>query len=140
MLQTNRLSINAIGKLKKSWIAEGVSQYRKRMPELKIKEFKDFKLNNIKHIYPDNIIISLSEEGKTFNSQEFSSLLLNYENRKISFLIGDADGLSNDIKSNSDLILSLSPFTFPHEIARLILIEQIYRAVSISQNSPYHRA
>ena len=68
-----------------------------------------------------------------------SDIKLNFENKKISFFIGDADGLSNNIKSNSDLLLSLSPFTFPHEIARLILIEQIYRAVSISQNSPYHR-
>ena len=109
------------------------------MPNLAIYEFKDFKINNLKHLFAENIIISLTEEGKYFNSQEFSSLLLNYQNKKISFFIGDEDGLTNDIKSSSDLLLSLSPFTFPHELARLILIEQIYRAVSISQNSPYHR-
>ncbi len=140
MLNTNRFSINAIGKIKKSWINEGINQYRKRMPNLEIFEFKEFKVNNLKNIFTDNIIISLTEEGTYFNSYEFYSLLLNYENKKISFFIGDADGLSNDFKSKSNLLLSLSPFTFPHELARLILIEQIYRAVSISQNSPYHRS
>ena len=53
--------------------------------------------------------------------------------------IGDADGIPSDIKDKSNLLLSLSPLTFPHELARLILIEQIYRAISISNNSPYHR-
>ena len=140
MLNTNRISINAIGKIKKSWITEGINQYRKRMPKLSIYEFKDFKFNNLKNIYTNNIIISLTEEGKSFNSHDFSSLLLNFDNKEISFFIGDADGLSNNIKANSDLLISLSPLTFPHELARLILIEQIYRAVSISRNSPYHRS
>ena len=58
----------------------------------------------------------------------------------MNFLIGDTDGISADIKDKSDLILSLSPLTFPHELARLILIEQIYRAISISNKSPYHRS
>ena len=140
MLNTNRISINAIGKIKKSWITEGINQYRKRMPKLSIHEFKDFKFNNLRNLYPNNIIISLTEEGQSFNSHDFSSLLLNFHNKRISFFIGDADGLSNNIKANSDLLLSLSPLTFPHELARLILIEQIYRAASISQNSPYHRS
>ena len=91
-------------------------------------------------MYKRQIIICLSEEGKQFNSVELCSLLLNFKNKKINFLIGDADGIGSDIKKNSDLILSLSPLTFPHELARLILLEQIYRAVSISNNSPYHRS
>ena len=140
MLITSRISINAIGKIKKSWIADGINQYRKRMPKLSIYEFKDFKFNNLRNLYQNNIIISLTEEGKLFNSHDFSSLLLNFDNKKISFFAGDADGLSNNIKANSDLLISLSPLTFPHELARLILIEQIYRAVSISRNSPYHRS
>jgi len=140
MIQTNRLTINAIGKIKKPWIKEGIDQYKKRMPDLLIKEFKYFKINNFKDNRDKNIVISLGEEGKSFNSKEFSSLLLNFNNQKITFFIGDSDGLSPQFKYNSDLLLSLSPLTFPHELARLILIEQIYRAVSITKNSPYHRS
>jgi len=138
MLQSNRLTIYAIGKIKKHWIRDGINQYKKRMPELIINELKTFNLNNLRS--NNNIIIVLSEEGKQFNSVELSSLLLNFKNKKINFLIGDTDGISSDIKNNSDLIFSLSPLTFPHELARLILVEQIYRAVSISNNSPYHRS
>ncbi|CAE19394.1 conserved hypothetical protein [Prochlorococcus marinus subsp. pastoris str. CCMP1986] len=137
MLQTNRLSINAIGKIKKNWIREGINQYKKRMPDLIINESKSFNIDNIR---VNNIIICLTEEGQSFNSIELTSLLLNFKNKKINFLIGDADGIPSDIKDKSNLLLSLSPLTFPHELARLILIEQIYRAISISNNSPYHRA
>ena len=138
MLQTNRLSIYAIGKIKKNWIRDGINQYKKRMPDLNINELKSFNINNLR--FKNNIIISLSEEGKQFNSIELTSLLLNFKNKKIIFLIGDADGISSDVKKQSDLLLSLSLLTFPHELARLILLEQIYRALSISSNSPYHRA
>ena len=137
MLQTNRLSINAIGKIKKDWIREGINQYKKRMPDLIINESKSFNIDNIR---VNNIIICLTEEGQLFNSIELTSLLLNFKNKKINFLIGDADGIPSEIKDKSHLLLSLSPLTFPHELARLILIEQIYRAISISNGSPYHRA
>ena len=111
---------------------DGINQYKKRMPELIINELKTFNINNLRS--NNNIIICLSEEGKQFNSVELCSFLLSFKNKKINFLIGDTDGISSDIKKNSDLIISLSPLTFPHELARLILIEQIYRAVCISNN------
>jgi len=138
MIQSNRLTSYAICKIKKHWIRDGINQYKKRMPELIINELKTFNLNNLR--FNNHIIICLSEEGKQFNSVELCSFLLSFKNKKINFLIGDTDGINSDIKNNSDLILSLSPFTFPHELARLILLEQIYRAVSISYNSPYHRS
>jgi len=141
MIQINKLSINAIGKIKKPWIINGINQYKKRMPELKINELKSFKLLNLDYSNSNkNIIICLSEEGKLFNSEEFTLLIESFQNQKVSFLIGDADGLPSSIKSNADLLLSLSPFTFPHELARLILVEQIYRAFSISHKYPYHRS
>ena len=139
MIQTNRISINAIGKIKKPWINQGINLYIKRMPGLLIEEYKNFKPINFKN-NPKKVIISLTEEGTSFTSSDFSSLLLSFKNKKVLFLIGDTDGLPHDIKFNSDLLLSLSPFTFPHELARLILIEQIYRSVTISQNLPYHRS
>ena len=138
MLQSNRLTIYAIGKIKKIWIRDGINQYKKRMPELLINELKTFNIKSLRS--NNNIIFCLSEEGKQFTSVELSSLLLNFKNKKINFLIGDHDGISSDIKEKSDIILSLSPLTFPHELARLILLEQIYRAISISTNSPYHRS
>ena len=123
MLQTNRISIYAIGKIKKIWIREGINQYKKRMPDLIIKEIKNFNVNNLR--FKNNIIISLSEEGNQYNSIELTSLLGNFNNKKINFLIGDTDGIPPDIKEKSNLLLSLSPLTFPHELARLILLEQI---------------
>ena len=137
MLQANRLSINAIGKIKKDWIREGINQYKKRIPDLIINESKSFNIDNIR---VNNIIICLTEEGQLCNSIELTSLLLNFNNKKINFLIGDADGIPSDITNKSPHLLSLSPLTFPHELARLILIEQIYRDISISNGSPYHRA
>ena len=138
MLQSNRLTIYAIGKVKKTWIRDGIDQYKKRMPELIINELRTFNIKSLKS--NNNIIVCLSEEGKQFTSVELSSLLLNFKNKKINFLIGDHCGINSDIKEKSDIILSLSPLTFPHELARLILLEQIYRAISISTNSPYHRS
>ena len=138
MLQSNRLTIYAIGKIKKIWIRDGVNQYRKRMPNLIINELKSFNINDLR--LKNNIIISLTEEGKQFSSIELTSLLLNFKNKKINFLIGDADGINSEIKEKSDLLLSLSSLTFPHELARLLLLEQLYRAICISNNSPYHRS
>ena len=138
MLQSNRLTIYAIGKIKKIWIRDGVNQYRKRMPNLIINEIKSFNINDLR--LKDNIIISLTEEGKQFSSIELTSLLLNFKNKKINFLIGDSDGINSEIKEKSDLLLSLSSLTFPHELARLLLLEQLYRAICISNNSPYHRS
>ena len=100
MIQSNRLAIYAIGKIKKLWIRDGINQYKKRMPELVINELKTFNLNNLRS--NNNIIICLSEEGKQFNSVELGSLLLNFKNKKINFLIGDSDGISLDIKKNLD--------------------------------------
>ena len=110
------------------------------MPELSIHESKTFDIQNLRNQDSNKIIIALSEEGKFYNSYDFASLLLSFKNQRILFLIGDADGLSSEVKLKSNHILSLSPLTFPHELSRLILVEQIYRAVSISQNSPYHRS
>jgi len=79
MLNAKRLSISAIGKIKKTWIKEGIKEYKNRIPELTINEYKTFDLQNLKNQTSNKIIISLSEEGKIYNSSDFSSLLLNFK-------------------------------------------------------------
>ncbi len=86
----------------------------------------------------DGRAIALSEEGRTLSSQGFASLLEN-NGRRVIFTIGGADGLSDRVKKCASEIVSLSALTFTHEMARVILLEQIYRACSIIHNRSYHR-
>lgn len=94
-----------------------------------------------KHWSNNAAIISLGEEGKMMNSSSFAKYITNVENsgREIIFNIGSAYGLSDEVKAKSNLILSLSPMTFPYKLCRLIFAEQIYRALAISNNHPYHK-
>ena len=85
------------------------------------------------------IFICLSEEGIQHNSVQFSEFIYS-SNRNLVFLIAGPDGHSKIIKEKSDQIISLSNLTFPHEMATLILTEQIFRAISIKKGSKYHRA
>jgi len=81
--------------------------------------------------------VALDERGKELNSLQFAKLL---ESRaKVSFLIGGADGLSEEVKEKADFILSLSKLTLQHDLARVVLLEQIYRADQIIRGTPYHR-
>ncbi|WP_457569436.1 23S rRNA (pseudouridine(1915)-N(3))-methyltransferase RlmH [Desulfurobacterium sp.] len=82
-------------------------------------------------------VIALDERGKELNSKEFAKLL--QKHRYISFLIGGADGLSEDVKKEADMLLSLSKLTLQHDIARIVLLEQIYRGFQIIKGTPYHR-
>lgn len=94
-----------------------------------------------KHWSDNAVIVSLGEEGKMMDSSSFVKYIKKAENngREIIFNIGSAYGLSEDVKSKSQLILSLSPMTFPYKLCRLIFAEQIYRALAISNNHPYHK-
>ncbi|MBN1576379.1 MAG: 23S rRNA (pseudouridine(1915)-N(3))-methyltransferase RlmH [Chitinispirillaceae bacterium] len=86
----------------------------------------------------DGRSFALSEDGRVLTSRRFASRLETI-NRKIIFIVGGPDGLSERIKKRADEVLSLSPLTFTHEIARLLLVEQIYRACSILHHRRYHR-
>ena len=144
MLNISHYKIIAIGKIKKRWIQEGIEMYLKRLPGLEVIEIKDNtqikEENTIKEIIKKNeTIVTLNENGQSFTSKEFSEKLLDCQNQNITFAIGGATGFSPSLNDSASWKLSLSPLTFPHEIARLLLIEQIYRAKSISQGSPYHK-
>jgi len=144
MLNISHYKIIAIGKIKKKWIQTGIEMYLSRLPGLKILEIKD---NNqtkeeymIKEIIKKNeTLVTLNENGHSFTSIQLSKRLLNSHNQNITFVIGGANGLSPSLNNSASWQLSLSPLTFPHEIARLLLIEQLYRAQTIAQGSPYHK-
>lgn len=96
----------------------------------------------IKASIPSNsFIIALDEKGNNFNSQQFAKQLakINLEFNNIAFIIGGADGLHGELKQIANLTLQLSNLTFPHAMVRVILLEQIYRAITILDNHPYHR-
>nr|WP_264314171.1 23S rRNA (pseudouridine(1915)-N(3))-methyltransferase RlmH [Pseudanabaena sp. PCC 7367] len=136
--------IIAVGKIKKKWIAAGVNEYLKRLPRMEIQEIKDTgKEKEAEKILAmlkqyDNLIV-LSEDGEMFDSIELSQLLNQEMAQDVVFAIGGQDGVSETLKQSARRVLSLSRLTFPHELARLILVEQIYRAQTIINHQSYHR-
>lgn len=84
------------------------------------------------------MIVVMSEEGKLFRSTEIAAKL-GEADRKVVFVIGGPDGLAPEVKARAELLWSLSPLTFTHELARLLLLEQLYRASSILRGGKYHR-
>ncbi len=144
MLNPSRYRILAIGKIRKKWIQEGIDLYHKRMPGLTIIELKDGNLiRETESVYAtlkkSENLVALAEEGEICSSTDLSNRLKKLGSQPLAFVLGGANGLSPKIKASAKWSLSLSPLTFPHEIARLILLEQLYRAQTIQQGSPYHR-
>ncbi len=106
--------------------------------EKAIKDESDLLLSNTKK---EDVIISLDKEGKSLNTLKLKD---NFENwlsssKDISFLVGGPDGLSSECIKQSHLSWSLSDLTFPHSLVPILIIEQVYRVWSITQNHPYHR-
>ena len=106
-----------------------------------LKENKDFDKKLQKNI-EKTFVVLLDEKGKEFSSQGLADFLekkeLNGQN-SISFIIGPADGHTDELKQQADLIWSFSPLTFPHDLAMVILAETLYRSFSIIAKHPYHR-
>ena len=144
MLNSSRYRILAIGNTRKGWIKEGLNLYLKRLPGLTITELRD---SNPKkeaeaiqaQLRNDEMRIVLTEESQLLASVPFAEYLRGLGSQRLAFVIGGANGIAPEIKVLAQLQLSLSPMTFPHEIARLLLVEQLYRARTITQGSPYHR-
>ncbi len=141
--------IIAIGRLKSnSHFYTAYEEYEKRLKG-KVELFEvaghtqKEELENIKSkLIPSSPLIALDETGKSLTSVEFSQKINNIQNikpGKIQFIIGGADGLDDDIRHQADLVLSFGKMTWPHMLARVMLIEQIYRAQLILTNHPYHR-
>ena len=150
------IKIITVGQLKEKYLKEAVEEYKKRISKytnIEIIEIKDEGLVEEKKAielegekinkYVDNkdYIITLEIEGKQMTSVEFSKKLerIQIENSNIVFIIGGSYGLSNTIKERSNLKLSFSKMTFPHQLFRAILLEQIYRSYKIMNNERYHK-
>ena len=145
LIQPARIRILAIGKLKRAWVAEGVAFYRKRLPGLEVVELKDSTPTKEAEAIraarkPAERLVLLSEEGRQLNSVALADLLGGWASERLALVIGGADGHDPSLKQQADALLSLSALTFPHELARLMLVEQLYRASTILQGGPYHRS
>tara|TARA_B100001996_G_scaffold318204_1_gene261709 strand:+ start:115 stop:552 length:438 start_codon:yes stop_codon:yes gene_type:complete len=144
MFNSSRYRVIAIGKIRKSWIKEGLDLYQKRMPGLTITELRDNTPQRetesiLSTLRSNEDLITLTEEGELFSSLTFADELKKQGSQRLAFVIGGANGIPPEIKKSAKWALSLSPLTFPHEISRLLLLEQLYRAQTIQQGSPYHR-
>lgn len=144
MINPSRLRVIAVGKLRKHWLQEGALLYLKRLPGLEITELRDGGMPREAQairaaLRPGEELVVLTEEGDSFSSLAFARQLEGSGSSRLAFVIGGADGLEPALKAQAAWALSLSPMTLPHELARLLLLEQLYRALSIQQGGPYHR-
>ena len=144
-MNTWRCRIIAVGKVRKGWVQEGVALYLKRLPGLQVVELKDSTREKEAEairstLRKDEWPVMLMEQGQPLASIPFAQRLERLGNERLAFVIGGADGLTDELKAAARWQLSLSPMTFPHELARLLLLEQLFRAQAILQGSPYHRA
>jgi 23S rRNA (pseudouridine1915-N3)-methyltransferase len=122
--------------------------YRKRLSRFFPVEFVEIKTKGfakdwerVKEKLGKSFLILLDEKGKGFTSQSLASQWGQWlqGGRDLSFVIGGPEGFPESVKQEADMLLSLSPLTFPHKLVRLLLLEALYRANDILQGGPYHR-
>jgi 23S rRNA (pseudouridine1915-N3)-methyltransferase len=149
------ITIITVGKIKEKYLEEGIKEYTKRLSKytkIDIIELEDESFDKektlkreaekiIKRLNQKSYIITLEIEGNELNSIEFSELInkTTMNNSDITFIIGGSYGLDNSIKELSNYKLSFSKLTFPHQLFRLILLEQLYRSYKIINNESYHK-
>lgn len=145
-----KIKICAIGRLKEKFLVDGVGEYLKRLkpfakvevaeiPECRTLEEEGAKL--LAQVLRESFVIVLDVAGETLSSEKFAEKIsaLNLHGvSEITFIIGGAFGLSEEVRRAADFRLSFSPMTFTHQFARMILVEQIYRAFKIIRGEPYH--
>ena len=156
-----KLHIVSVGHKPPAWISSGFQDYTRRMPrelpvvltEIRPAARAGDSAAQIERalategerilaaVPPGGVKVALDERGKTVTTRAFADRLKYWmaHGSDVCFLIGGADGLDNAVKDKADLVLSLSRLTMPHALVRVVLAEQLYRAVSIIRNHPYHR-
>lgn len=156
------VTVIAVGKLKESYLRDGCAEYIKRLgaySRINVVEIDEEKIGDnpsqnqidcvikkegeriLKKIPKGSAVIPLCIEGKEYSSPDFSALIekVSLENSSICFVIGGSFGLSDDVKRLGKVKLSFGKMTLPHQLARMVLLEQVYRAFAISNNSKYHK-
>ncbi len=157
------VQIAAVGKLKESYLQKGIAEYTKRLgayAKLQITEVSDEKApDNLSEaeeeqvkrkegerllaaIRPDSHVIALTLDGKAWTSEQWASHiteLTTYGTSHLTFVIGGSLGLATEVLQRADTKLTLGPLTFPHQLVRLLLLEQVYRAFKIQRGEPYHK-
>ena len=159
-----KINIICIGKIKEKYFTDAIAEYQKRLgafckfqiielPEERIKsntpnaaQINEVLISEgrriLQKISPSDYVAAMCIEGKLLSSEELAQTLscaAVIGKSTVSFIIGGSYGLSDDVKSRADLRLSMSRMTFPHQMARVILSEQIYRAFEIINNGKYHK-
>jgi len=150
------IKIICVGKIKEKYLNDAIKEYEKRLSKytkLKIIEVNDIDNPNIdivlnkekelilKHIEEKDYVITLEIDGNMLSSLELANKIDNIFNThsNITFIIGGSYGIHKDIKNRSNYKLSFSKLTFPHQLFRVNLLEQIYRAFKINNNEAYHK-
>ena len=158
-----KIKVVTVGKLKEKYLKDGISEYSKRISrfaKLEMIELADEKTPDkasesenqkilevegqriLSKVGDRDFVIVLAIEGKTFSSEEFSKHLEEASIKGFStltFIIGGSLGLSSAVKKRANLSVSFGLLTLPHQLMRLVLVEQIYRVFTIQQGSPYHK-
>ncbi|NLJ77663.1 MAG: 23S rRNA (pseudouridine(1915)-N(3))-methyltransferase RlmH [Peptococcaceae bacterium] len=157
------ISILAVGRLKEKYLASGAAEYFKRLTpyaRIEVHEVSDESFSDkhgpaecvkvkdvegkrlMKHLRRNTYLIALDRRGKTYSSKEMAGVLekLALEGKgDITFVIGGSLGLSKEVLDRANILLSFSSFTFPHQLMRVVLLEQIFRWLKIARGEQYHR-
>ena len=153
-----RIKLVLVGKTERGHVAEGVAAYLGRlMRTMTVEEVVLAEAGRGEPAYqqraeserilaalkPGERVVVLDERGRTLTSPQFAQQLGKWRDqgvRQVTFVIGGAYGLTDEVRHRADLVLSLSAMTFPHQLVRVLFAEQLYRAFSILQGSPYHHS
>ena len=147
-----KITILSIGKKNEPWIQPGVFRFLERLrapfaAEMVILPHSSFEGDRARQeeserifsrLSSDDFVMLLDERGKNLSSPELSDLIINHANKRIVFIIGGAYGVNETLRQKANIVWSLSNLVFPHQLVRLILAEQLYRAQEIHRGSRYH--
>ena len=143
------IKIICVGKIKEKYLRDAISDYEKRISkyhkiniiEVEDSIMKEESIRILKNIKKDDFVITLEINGNVISSVEFANKIdkLFITNSNITFVIGGSDGIDDSVKERSNYSLSFSTLTFPHQLFRVILLEQIYRSFKIQNNESYHK-